>query len=102
MVEVDPRLTAKINEVKTSSNKNLKVVFSLKVKEKNDEDGQKLVDEIVASAESETQEKPKSIQHLPKLGVLIVEGNVELIEKMIQNPQISTATISDSSDFTTP
>jgi len=101
LVDVDPRLTAKINQAKTSSNKDLKVVFSLKVKEKNHDDSQRLVDEVVASAESETQEKPKSILHLPKLGVLIVEGSVDLIEKMIQNPKISTATIPESTDFTT-
>jgi DNA-directed RNA polymerase subunit F len=102
LVDVDPRLMAKINEAKTSSNKDLKVIFSLKEKEKNHGDTQRLVDEVVASAENEIQEKPKSIQHLPKLGVLIVEGSVDLIEKMIQNPKISTATISESSDFTTP
>ena len=102
MVDVDPRLTAKINEAKTSSNKDLKVIFSLKVKEKNHDDTQKLVDEVVGSVESEVQEKPKSILHLPKLGVLIVEGSVDLIEKMIQNPKISSATISESTDFATP
>ena len=85
MVDVDPRLTAKINQAKTSSNKDLKVVFSLKVKEKNHDDSQRLVDEVVASAESETQEKPKSILHLAKLGVLIVEGAYFVLARVLMH-----------------
>ena len=67
MANVDSRLLAKINEAKKSNKKDLKVIFSLKKKENDHESPQELVDEVVTSAESETQEKPKSVIHLPKL-----------------------------------
>ncbi len=99
LANVDPRLLAKIK--KSKSEETIKAVFSL-VKPSSEEaaaNEQKIIDEILDKTKKSAKEKPSNVKYLPRVGILIVEGNSKLLQKIIQSPKISSATISDETDF---
>ena len=95
---IDPRLMSKLNDAAASAEnkQNIKAVISL-TRDSSLKD--KLVDDILHRTENITHQKPASMKYLPNLGILIVEGNATFLRKLIENSEISSATISEDEDF---
>ncbi len=102
MTNIDPRLKAKIETAE--KDEDIKMIISL-AKESDPKllGGQakardKLVEDLLKRTQNATGEKPKQVKHLQNLGVLMVEGNVAFCSKLLDNPEVSSATISEQQD----
>jgi hypothetical protein len=98
MANVDPRLLSKINSADEKSA--IRAIITLdRARNDSEEDAgtsEKLANDLVTSTENITQEKPGLVRHLPGLGVLLIEGNAKFLQKLIENEQVSAATISEN------
>jgi hypothetical protein len=95
VANIDPRLLSKINSADVKAN--IKAIITL-VRPENDLENtthDKLANDLVIGTENITHEKPRMVRHLPKLGVLLIEGNAKFLQKLIENEQVSSATISE-------
>lgn len=103
MGNIDPRLRAKI-EAAAGKDKNIKMIISLAKKSDPKLSGReaktqdKLVEDLLIRTQNATDEKPKNVKHLKNLGVLVVEGNAPFCRKLLDNPEVSSATISEEQD----
>jgi hypothetical protein len=105
LAKIDPRLRAKLEAAGRDGD--IKAVISLATnkssfKSSSSEEPEatisqqkESVQEILARAQDATSQRPKSVKHLPSLGVLIVEGSAAFIRKLLDCPEVSSATISD-------
>jgi hypothetical protein len=57
-----------------------------------------LAEEILSRTERETNQKPANYKYYSKLGVLMVEATNSFIQKLIENPEISTAALAKEDD----
>jgi hypothetical protein len=102
LANIDPRLRAKIEAA--GKDENIKTVISLAKRSDpkllgGDAKAQgKLVEDLLTRTQNSTNEKPKSVKHHQSLGVLIVEGNAPFLSKLLANPEVSSATISEEQD----
>jgi hypothetical protein len=86
---------SKLNDAVSTENKqNIKAVISL-----TGEYFLKVADDILRHTENITHQKPASTKYLPVLGFLIVEGNATFLRKLLENPEVSSATISEDEDI---
>ena len=60
---------------------------------------QEKIIEVVTNCEKATHEKASKVEFLPKMGILIIEAKPKLLQKIIKNSEITTATISENDDF---
>lgn len=51
--------------------------------------------EVLDRAVAETREKPASVRFLPRLGAMVVKGSARLVRRLIQDPNVVTATTND-------
>jgi SPX domain protein involved in polyphosphate accumulation len=97
VAKIDPRLLSKINSADEKAN--IKAIITLSRSEHDLEENtttrDKLANDLVIHTENITHEKPRIVRHLPKLGVLLIEGNAKFLQKLIENEQVSSATISE-------
>jgi|SRR5215212_7602011 len=105
MAQIDPRLKERIKSAKNSQ-QDVKAVFMLRKSSPNKgsarnkvPDQQKIVDEILENVQKKTNRKPSKVKFLPKLGALIIEGDASTVEQLTEQPQVSSATVSDEEDF---
>ncbi len=102
MANIDPRLSAKIEAA--GKDENIKMIISLanrsdpKLFGREAETQDKLVENLLIRTQKATDEKPKKVKHLKNLGVLVVEGNASFCRKLLDNAEISSATISEDQD----
>lgn len=104
MAQIDPRLKQRIRSAKDSE-EDVKAVITLKNLANKDSakdnaaNQQKTVDEILENIQKKTHRKPKKVKFLPKLSALIIEGDANTVEQLTEQPQVSSATVSDEEDF---
>jgi len=105
MAQIDPRLKERIRSAKNSQ-EDVKAVFMLRKSSANKGSGkdkvpdqQKIVDEILENVQKKTHRKPSKVKFLPKLSALIIEGDASTVEQLTEQPQVSSATVSDEEDF---
>ncbi len=102
MANIDPRLRAKIEAA--GKDENIKMIISLakgsdpKLLGREAKAQDKLVENLLMRTQNTTDEKPKNVKHLQNLGVLVVEGNAPFCRKLLDNPEVSSATISEEQD----
>jgi hypothetical protein len=103
LANIDPRLRAKIEAA--GKEENIKMIISL-AKEPDPEllgrqakAQDKLVEDLLIRTQNATDEKPKQVKHIQNLGVLMVEGNAQFCRKLLDNPEISSATVSEDQDI---
>jgi hypothetical protein len=94
---IDPRLMSKIDAaIATGSRENITAIISIAQEcaglERDTMAQENLVNDLLLRTEHATQEKPASMKYLPNLGILIVEGNATFLRKLIESPEISSAT----------
>ncbi len=58
----------------------------------------KVIENLLMRTQNATDEKPKNVKHLQNLGVLVVEGNARFCRELLDNPEVSSATISEEQD----
>jgi hypothetical protein len=109
VANIDPRLMSKINaaaagrgEAGVGEEENITAVMTLArdrestgMAAQDTKTETNLVHDLLTRTENITHEKPISIKYLDKLGVLIVEGNSTFLRQLIENPEISSATLSE-------
>jgi hypothetical protein len=102
LANIDPRLRAKIEAA--GKDENIKMIISL-AKESDPKligpqakAQDKLVEDLLIRTQNATDEKPKQVKHLQNIGVLMVEGNAPFCRKLLDNPEVSSATISEDQD----
>jgi hypothetical protein len=95
VANIDPRLIAQINNASKASNEEIKAVISLV----NQAGNEKIVNDLLSQTQDAMDEKPTNVKHLPKLGVLVVQGSPKFIQKLLEHPEVSSATVSDSTDI---
>jgi hypothetical protein len=102
LANIDPRLRAKIDAA--GKDENIKMIISLakesdpKLSGREVKAQDKLVENLLIRTKNATDEKPKNIKHLKNLRVLVVEGNAQFLRKLLDNPEVSSATISEEQD----
>jgi hypothetical protein len=102
LANIDPRLRAKIEAA--GKDENIKMIISLakesdpKLIELEAKPQDKLVEDLLIRTQNATDEKPKQVKHLQNIGVLMVEGNAPFCRKLLDNPEVSSATISEDQD----
>jgi hypothetical protein len=102
LANIDPRLTAKIESA--GKDENIKMIISLATKSdpklfgRVAETQDKLIENLLIRTQNATDEKPKNVKHLKNLGVLVVEGNASFCRKLLESPDVSSATISEEQD----
>lgn len=102
MANIDPRLTAQINNAAKANNEDIKAVISLANQTLTGEKvtgNEKIANILLSQTEDATEEKPTDVKHLPKLGVLVVQGSPKFIQKLLEHPEVSSATLSDNRDI---
>jgi hypothetical protein len=99
LANIDPRLRAKIDAA--GKDENIKIIISLakepdpKLLGREVKAQDQLVENLLIRTQNATDEKPKNIKRLQNLGVLVVEGNAPFLRKLLDNPEVSSATISE-------
>jgi hypothetical protein len=102
LANIDPRLRAKVEAA--GKDENIKMVISLakqsdpKLSGQEAKDKDKSVEDLLIRTQKATNEKPKNVKHLQNLGVLVVEGNGPFCRKLLDNPEVSSATLSEEQD----
>lgn len=103
MGNIDPKLRAKIEAA--GKEENIKMIISLaKIKSDPNLSGReaktqdKLAEDLLMRTQNASDEKPKNVKHLKNLGVLVVEGSAAFCGKLLDNPEISSATLSEEQD----
>jgi hypothetical protein len=102
VANIDPRLTAQINNAAKANNEDIKAVISLANQTLTGEKvtgNEKIANILLSQTEDATEEKPTNVKHLPKLGVLVVQGSPKFIQKLLEHPEVSSATLSDNRDI---
>jgi hypothetical protein len=102
VANIDPRLIAQINNAAKANNEDIKAVISLANQNLTREKitvNEKLANVLLSQTEDATEEKPTNVKHLPRLGVLVVQGSPKFIQKLLEYPEVSSATISDNNDI---
>jgi hypothetical protein len=102
VANIDPRLIAQINNASIANNEDIKAVISLANQTMTGEKvtgNEKLANVLLSQTEDETEERPTNVKHLPRLGVLVVQGSPKFIQKLLEHPEVSSATISDNIDI---
>jgi hypothetical protein len=103
LANIDPRLKARIETA--GKDDNIKMVISLanesdaKLSGTEVKSQDKLVENLLIRTQKATDEKPKNVKHLQNLGVLVVEGNAPFCRKLLDNPEVSSATVSEEQDI---
>jgi hypothetical protein len=95
VTNIDPRLMAQINNASRASNGDIKAVISLVSQAGNE----KIANDLLSRTQDAMDEKPTNVKLLPKLGVLVVQGSPKFIQKLLEHPEVSSATISDNKDI---
>ncbi|MEW5841554.1 hypothetical protein [Nitrososphaera sp.] len=109
MTQIDPRLKKRIAVAKDAK-EDVKAVFILKKPSEGKNKVQQsqsatssvdqaAVDNIIANVERKTKKKLVKAKYLPRIGALIVEGDAQSVEQLTELPEVSSATVSDESDF---
>jgi hypothetical protein len=97
VANIDPKLLSKLN----SADEKASIQAIITLVRPQDDLGEettmhnKLANDLVIQTENITHEKPRLVRNLPKLGVLLIEGNAKFLQKLIENEQVSSATISE-------
>lgn len=101
MAKIDPRLTSKLNAALAEDK--VKAVVTIITKPIAGDAGStksraNRAEKILDSMEKVTNQKPANYKYFPKLGVLWVEAANSFIQKLIENPEISTAALASEDD----
>jgi hypothetical protein len=103
LANIDPRLRAKIEAA--GKDENIKMIISLakgpdpELLGRQAKAQDKLVEDLLIRTQNATDEKPTQVKHLQNLGVLMVEGKAAFCSKLLDNPEVSSATISEEQDI---
>lgn len=93
MAKVDPRLVSKLNS--SLDNEKIGVVVGLNLEKKTKAN----VSSILGEAELASNQKPENLRFYEKLGFLVLEAKPQYIQKLIENPNISTVALAKDDDF---
>ena len=100
MANVDPRLISKLNSA--LAEEKVKAVFTITQQPitGNSQAPSKTnpAEEIINRAEIATNEKPANFKYYRNLSVLMVEASNFFIQKLIEDPEISTAALAEEND----
>jgi hypothetical protein len=100
VANIDPKLIAKIKAAKADQNKIISIAISLTRRAESEsassnDDQTKITNNLLSRTQNITKEKPISTEYLPKLNVLLVEARTQFIEKLIDNPEVSSVVLSE-------
>lgn len=105
MANIDPRLIAQIDNASRGNNEDIKAIISLANQTHDTLTGEKVTDiekianVLLSRTENVAEEKPTNVKHLKNLGVLVIQGSPKFMQRLLENPEVSSATISDSKDI---
>jgi len=103
MANIDPRLKSKLNA--SLSEEKVKAVITIMqqpttaVHSDRTHASTNPAEEILRRTERATNQKPANFKYYSNLGVLMVEATNSFIQKLIENPEISTAALAKEDDI---
>ncbi len=93
MAKVDHRLVSKLNSALDNEKIRVVVGFNLEKKSKDS------VTSILHEAELASSQKPENLRYYEKLGFLVLEARPQYVQKLTENPNISTIALARDDDF---
>lgn len=93
--EVDPRLTAQIDEAGDEGEVEAFVVLSKDPTTAGASEGG-TGQQVVARVSEQVQEQPTAVRHLPRLGVTYVKASGKLVRQLLEEDEVIAASAHDA------